>query len=476
MIKTKLSKIFYILPTLLLISPIFIRFLINPVYSAIADHIVISEIKLGETGDSTDEFVELYNPTDSDIVINNFQLVKKTATSGEETILTASVSGTIKAHGYYLITHQASSIIDRDHTYSINSFSGNNVAILYDTDGTTIIDKVGMGTANDPETDTASSPANGKSIVRKALSTSTKESMIDDLADKFLGNGEDSDDNSQDFVIQDTPDPQNSNSQTEWYQSILTTFDINSSQETSTSSSTADGTGLAIIDTVLNKLQYLIGITSLEGTETAAHIHGFADFGADADIQHTLPLGEFKSGVWNYDQSDEQDILDGLAYVNIHTNVYPDGEIRGQITSDPQPSPTPDSSPTPTPQTTPSPDPSPSPDPTPTPQVTPTPDPSPTPQPTPTPVPSPEPSPIPSSTPSPNPSPSPQPSPTPQVTPSPAPSPSPTPDPDDNIIHRSPFVTCRIHFIEIKSRFFSYKFPIVRCTRTNYPTYSRHRS
>jgi hypothetical protein len=46
---------------------------------------------------------------------------------------------------------------------------------------------------------------------------------------------------------------------------------------------------------------------------------------------HPLPLGSPKVGTWNYNESDEQAILNGLTYVNIHTVNFGGGEIRGQV-------------------------------------------------------------------------------------------------------------------------------------------------
>jgi hypothetical protein len=97
--------------------------------------------------------------------------------------------------------------------------------------------------------------------------------------------------------------------------------------------SSAIGGGYFIIDTDLNTVSYRIAFTGLSGSETAAHIHGFASPGDAGGILHSLPLGNPKVGVWSYDEAQEPDILAGLAYVNIHSSAFPGGEIRGQITS-----------------------------------------------------------------------------------------------------------------------------------------------
>lgn len=97
------------------------------------------------------------------------------------------------------------------------------------------------------------------------------------------------------------------------------------------------GTGVAhvVIDPVANTLQYHISYSGLTGTETAAHIHGYAPPGANAGVVHGLPTGNPKVGTWVYAEPDEANILAGLTYINVHTTAFPGGEIRGQIVPDP---------------------------------------------------------------------------------------------------------------------------------------------
>lgn len=106
---------------------------------------------------------------------------------------------------------------------------------------------------------------------------------------------------------------------------------IDGAQEVPANASAGKGTGFFDIDPFLNTLTFDITFDQLGSAENAAHFHGPAPVGMNAGIKFVLPLGKRKSGVWNYAQADEADILNGLYYVNVHSNNLPGGEIRGQI-------------------------------------------------------------------------------------------------------------------------------------------------
>lgn len=106
---------------------------------------------------------------------------------------------------------------------------------------------------------------------------------------------------------------------------------LNGMQEVPPNASVGFGAGRFFIDTQANTLTYYIVYSGLSAAETAAHIHGPADPGVNAGVLVGLPLGNVKTGVWNYPEAAEQDILNGRTYVNVHTSNFPGGEIRGQI-------------------------------------------------------------------------------------------------------------------------------------------------
>jgi cysteine-rich repeat protein len=107
---------------------------------------------------------------------------------------------------------------------------------------------------------------------------------------------------------------------------------IDGAQETPPTFTGAMGSGTFTMDTNADSLtiSIIIAVPPPSG-EIAAHIHGFAPPGVPAGILFGLPLGSPKNSVWNFAPAQEASIIAGLTYVNIHSNAFPGGEIRGQI-------------------------------------------------------------------------------------------------------------------------------------------------
>lgn len=187
------------------------------VQSALAEHVVISEVQL-DGGVPTDEFIELYNPGASSVDISGWTLSRKTSgaspdPSNHELLATVPASTSIASHGYYLVAHtDYDGTPAEDLTYTEAGSLADNNSIYLKNSSSSVIDKLGLGTNNDPETTAKTNPSTG-SVERKANSSSTGPSMIG--ADALLGNGEDTDVNFADFVNRGVPEPQNSASATE---------------------------------------------------------------------------------------------------------------------------------------------------------------------------------------------------------------------------------------------------------------------
>jgi endonuclease YncB( thermonuclease family) len=179
------------------------------------NYILISQIKI--SGESTkDEFVELYNFSDQDINLTGYRLSKKTGkktdSGNEYNLLTSFPETIIKAKGYLLIGHPEEYIgeVALDLSYSTTqSIAADNSVILYSDAGDTVIDLVGFGEASDFETEVfPENPGANQSLIRKASASSTLESIS--RVEKNSGNGQDSDNNREDFLLSDSPNPRNS--------------------------------------------------------------------------------------------------------------------------------------------------------------------------------------------------------------------------------------------------------------------------
>lgn len=100
----------------------------------------------------------------------------------------------------------------------------------------------------------------------------------------------------------------------------------------------SDGYGLAwgTLDDATGALDFDFYFTNLTGLATAAHIHGPADPDQNASVlvPITIPLG-VTSGTGSASvvvtPLIASYITSGKTYLNVHSDVYPGGEIRGQI-------------------------------------------------------------------------------------------------------------------------------------------------
>ena len=94
---------------------------------------------------------------------------------------------------------------------------------------------------------------------------------------------------------------------------------------------TSNASGIAFLTFDGKQLCFAI-TTTIGGQETAAHIHGPAAPGETAGILFPLDAGRAKNGCWSSpDKSAKKALKKGRLYLNIHTDDFPNGEIRGQI-------------------------------------------------------------------------------------------------------------------------------------------------
>ncbi len=106
---------------------------------------------------------------------------------------------------------------------------------------------------------------------------------------------------------------------------------LEGAQEVPLNVSNGGGGGTATFDVTTKQLKLNISYSGMEGTENNAHIHGPAARGASAGVLFPLASGSPKTDIVTLDSMQETQLLAGQLYVNVHSSVYPDGELRGQI-------------------------------------------------------------------------------------------------------------------------------------------------
>ena len=97
----------------------------------------------------------------------------------------------------------------------------------------------------------------------------------------------------------------------------------------------AGGRAYVTLETDSNEIAWVIEYYSLSGEITAMHFHGPAGHGEAGDVAVIIDntsetVGEL-TGTAQITAEQVQHMMDGLWYVNIHTELNGAGEIRGQL-------------------------------------------------------------------------------------------------------------------------------------------------
>jgi hypothetical protein len=174
------------------------------------DHLVISQVQVAGDGSdpANDEFVEFYNPTGAAVSLSGWSLQYKSATGANWVTPPFSLSGSVPSHGYFLVIRQTAYnggvAGDVQWTQGLGG-SGGNLAIVSNATtlgssctGSNLVDRVAWGSGNCPEGSAVSAPSVNNSIQRKPGGTA--------------GAGQDTDDNSADFIQSSPSVPHNSSS------------------------------------------------------------------------------------------------------------------------------------------------------------------------------------------------------------------------------------------------------------------------
>jgi len=98
--------------------------------------------------------------------------------------------------------------------------------------------------------------------------------------------------------------------------------------------SSATATGWFLLNDARTAIEYQISYTNLSSNFQASHVHRPASAPGSpivVDLGSQKPL----NGIWQFPLPiDIKDLFDGTLYVNIHTENYPLGEIKGTILQD----------------------------------------------------------------------------------------------------------------------------------------------
>jgi hypothetical protein len=117
--------------------------------------------------------------------------------------------------------------------------------------------------------------------------------------------------------------------------SFFATVPIDATQEVPTNASTGTGTAFVLNDKGGAALYVTGSFTGLAANATNGHIHKAAAGANGAVVVPFTIVTGATSGVFsaaaNMSTQQQSDLDNGLYYVNVHSSLYPGGEIRGQI-------------------------------------------------------------------------------------------------------------------------------------------------
>ena len=108
------------------------------------------------------------------------------------------------------------------------------------------------------------------------------------------------------------------------------TTELTGTAEVPPTDSTATGTAEVTLDTEAKTVTWVYTHEGLSGDMTASHIHGAAT-ATEAAGPVIDTTGETMEGSAPITDAQAAELMAGMYYVNLHTETFPDGEIRGQL-------------------------------------------------------------------------------------------------------------------------------------------------
>ncbi len=117
---------------------------------------------------------------------------------------------------------------------------------------------------------------------------------------------------------------------------------LSGSHEVPPNDSPATGMAMGTYNQATRTLRIMVNVSGFQSDLFAGHIHRGA-VGSNGPIVFALTNTSNNPRIWTSDNTftltaaQEADFLGGLWYVNLHTQAFPGGEIRGQLNPVPEP-------------------------------------------------------------------------------------------------------------------------------------------
>ncbi len=213
------------------------------------DSIIITEVRVSGAVTTTDEYIELFNPTNSAINLSGWKLIKKTAGGSTSTLVSDFGETTILPRHYFLITHNNYTDLaaaDFHYTNLSSSIASDNTILIYDQTNN-LIDKIGYGNAGDFSGTAAPNHAAGRVLKRELIDSGNYKNTGDNSLDFIIG--ESNPKNSSSTLI--IEDDNNATSTPEENDNSTTTDETTDNNSTTTLESEPD---LSIGDIVINEI------------------------------------------------------------------------------------------------------------------------------------------------------------------------------------------------------------------------------
>ena len=263
---------------------------------AVSSTVVISEFRTVGPNGGNDEFIELYNLSNSAVDISGWTIRGSNNAAGVSIRLTVSAGTSIPAHGHFLATNSAASgysgSVPGNQTYTTGITNDGGIALF--NASATIIDQVGMSTGS----------AYKEGTVLTALTTNTNRGY-ERKPGGANGSTQDTDNNSTDFQLLTPSDPQNLSSAPtpSTNQAINTTCPNppSTTEGTATSAAVSATDPDGIVTTASITSAPVVGIT-LDSFTPAGAVGGTAS--ATLNVANTTAAGTYNVAIqWSNNDS-----------------------------------------------------------------------------------------------------------------------------------------------------------------------------